>query len=258
MSDRGQGKSPARQTRGISPIFLLVLAVFAGIWWELATGRGGAIGVFAFVFMGWIISLCLHEWGHAVAAWFGGDRGVAEFGYLTLNPAKYANPFVSLILPLAFLAVGGIGLPGGAVYVNTQALRGTGWRVAVSAAGPAMNFVFLIVIALAARFAPMSDALAGALAFLAFVQATAFILNLLPIPGLDGFGIIEPFFPEHERAAMAQIGSWVSLLFFVLILSVPQLLAPVWNVAQILSNAVGVDSGEIIYGYGLFRFWDAG
>ena len=68
---------------------------------------------------GWLVSLCLHEFGHAYTAWKYGDRDVEVRGYLTLNPLKYTNPLLSLGLPVLFIALGGIGLPGGAVYVRT-------------------------------------------------------------------------------------------------------------------------------------------
>ena len=66
-----------------------------------------------FVFGGWMISLCLHEFGHAIVAYFGGDTSVKDKGYLTLNPLNYTDPGLSLLLPMIFLVMGGIALPGG-------------------------------------------------------------------------------------------------------------------------------------------------
>ena len=259
MSDPAQTPSLAPPaTRGISLIFILLLLVFAGAALELGLGRGGEIGVFVFVFVGWIISLCLHEWGHAATAWAGGDRSVEELGYLTLNPLRYANPFLSIVIPLLFLAMGGIGFPGGAVYVNLNALRGPGWRAAVSAAGPAMNLLFLVAISLLIHLGGAGGVLLSALAFLALLQATAFVLNLLPIPGLDGFGIIQSLFPQSEQAAMAQIGRFVSLAFFVVVISMPQVLRPVWDVALTLCSYAGIDRGDIANGAALFQFWESG
>lgn len=259
MSDPAQHSSVARpETRGVSLIFIVMLLVFAGATLELGLGRGGEIGVFVFVFVGWIISLCLHEWGHAATAWAGGDRSVEELGYLTLNPLRYANPFLSIVIPLLFLAMGGIGFPGGAVYVNTRALRGPGWRAAVSAAGPAMNLLFLVALALIIHIGGAGGVLLSALAFLGLLQATAFVLNLLPIPGLDGFGILQSLFPQSEQAAMARIGRLVSLAFFVVVISAPQVLAPVWEVALNICNFVGIDRADIANGGVLFQFWARG
>jgi Zn-dependent protease len=241
--------------RGVSPIFLLIVAVFVGAGVELGLGRGGQIGTFVFVFVGWLTSLCLHEWGHAATAYAGGDRAVSERGYLTLNPIRYANPLLSVAVPLLFLAAGGIGFPGGAVYVNKEALRNKWWRAAVSAAGPGMNVVVLIVCALTLRFAPLNETLAGAIAFLAFLQATAVVLNLLPVPGLDGFGILESFFPPHERAMIAPFANTIFLIFFVLLVLTP-LFDPILNAAETACNWAGISSLDIETGIHQFRFWD--
>src|SRR5574342_1062426 len=107
---------------------------------------------FAIVLFGWIFSLCLHEFSHALVAYLGGDYTVREKGYLTFNPLKYTHPVYSLLLPLLFLAMGGIGLPGGAVYIERHRLRGPRWETAVSLAGPAMNALVAIVIGLLLRF----------------------------------------------------------------------------------------------------------
>src|SRR5262249_12821862 len=143
----------------------------------------------------------------------------------------------------------------GAVYVNNDALRGPAWRAGVSAAGPAMNLLCLLVIALVLRFVPLSETLNAALSMLGFLQATALILNLLPVPGLDGFGILESLFPASERAAMAQIGQVVFMVFLVVMVTTPELLRPIWIVAERLTQLVGVDSNQINSGYELFRFW---
>jgi Zn-dependent protease len=58
------------------------------------------IEIAVFVFLGWILSLCLHEFGHAIAAYYGGDTSVKEKGYLTLNPLKYVDPVLTLIMPI--------------------------------------------------------------------------------------------------------------------------------------------------------------
>ncbi|MBY0564921.1 MAG: site-2 protease family protein [Hyphomonadaceae bacterium] len=240
----------------VSPVFIGLVVLFVGIAYALAVGRGGPFGVFALALVGWIISLCLHEWGHAASAWASGDRSVAERGYLTLDPLRYAHPFMSIVLPLLFLAMGGIGFPGGAVYVNKDAVRTPLLRSAVSAAGPAMNLVCLLAIGAALTFLPMSAPLAAGLAFLGVLQATALILNLLPVPGLDGFGILENVFPAKERAMLQPLGQIVAIGFLIAIFTVPQLLQPIWSVALLLCEALGVDRGDIAAGYEQFRFWE--
>jgi Zn-dependent protease len=92
--------------------------------------------------LGWILSLCFHEFSHALVAYWGGDTTVKDKGYLTFNPLKYTEPGLSLIMPLIFILIGGIGLPGGAVYINHRLLRDRYWASYVSAAGPFSNILF--------------------------------------------------------------------------------------------------------------------
>ena len=96
---------------------------------------------FLVVLVGWVFSLCLHEFSHALVAYLGGDFTVREKGYLTFNPLKYTHPIYSLLLPILFLVMGGIGLPGGAVYIETWRLRSRKWESAVALAGPLSNLV---------------------------------------------------------------------------------------------------------------------
>ena len=101
---------------------------------------------FIVVIVGWIFSLCLHEFSHAVVAYYGGDTSVKDKGYLTFNPLKYTHPIYSIVLPMVFLLLGGIGLPGGAVYIETWRLRSRRWEAAVSLAGPASNLLLAILL----------------------------------------------------------------------------------------------------------------
>src|SRR5919202_1805567 len=101
-----------------------------------------------FVFLGWILSVCLHEFGHAVVAYWGGDTSVKYKGYLTLNPLKYTDAEMSLILPILFLLMGGIAFPGGAVYIDRSRLRSRLWESAVCAAGPFANLLLTLLLAI--------------------------------------------------------------------------------------------------------------
>lgn len=210
--------------------------------------------VFVFVLIGWVISLCLHEFAHARVAYAGGDTSVAAKGYLSLNPLRYTEPVYSLLLPLLFLALGGIGLPGGAVYIETHRLRGRGWQSAVSLAGPAANLAVAAVIGLALRLVPPSEsALAPALAFLGLLQVSAVVLNLLPLPPLDGFGIIEPFLPHAVQEKARGAGRWALWGVFILLWSPAGALF--WWVVFELARLLGVPEELAMEGYRAFQFW---
>ena len=90
---------------------------------------------FIAVMICWILSVCVHEFAHALVAYLGGDKSVVAKGYLHFNIFAYIHPVTSILLPALFLFMGGVPLPGGAVYIDDRALRSPAWRSAVSAAG---------------------------------------------------------------------------------------------------------------------------
>lgn len=214
-----------RRLPAVSPIFALLVAVTAATGvglWAGAVPRAAGFLTILFVTAGWVTSLCIHEFGHAFVAYLGGDRSVVASGYLTLNPLRYANVVSSIVMPVVFLLVGGIGLPGGAVYVNHSALRARRWSTAVSLAGPVGTLLCAALVA--APFllagstweAPHVE-FASALAFLGFIEFFALVLNLVPVPGLDGFGAIRPWLPFSWQQTAGRLGmNGVFLVFLVL------------------------------------------
>src|SRR5262249_36844621 len=179
-------------------------------------------GEFIFVIAGWLVSLCLHEFGHAATAWRFGDHDEQVRGYLTLDPRRYAHPGLSLLLPMVFIALGGIGLPGAAVYVRTWFMSPMR-RTLVSLAGPAgraANLLLAVVLLTLTRllFDPEHWVLWAGVAFLGFLQIMAVVLNLLPIPGLDGYDALEPHLSAETQRAVAPAKQYgVFILLFVLL-----------------------------------------
>ncbi|MBV8755556.1 MAG: site-2 protease family protein [Hyphomicrobiales bacterium] len=211
---------------------------------------------FIFVVVGWIFSLCLHEFAHAAVAFLGGDTSVREKGYLTFNPLRYVDPIASLFVPLVFLLLGGIGLPGGAVYIDARRLRSRWWACAVALAGPAANLAIAGVLVLALSTGVMArSAAAPPLAFLALLQVMAVILNLLPLPPLDGYRAIAPFLPKNLQMTFDR---WGSLPLFILLLLwvVPTVSSWFWIATFRLAGALGVPLALAGLGLKQFRiFW---
>ena len=243
----------------VSSTFLWLLAAMAFGGWAAWTDSFARASVFIFVFFGWIVSLCLHEYAHARTALWAGDRSVLGRGYLTLDPLKYVSPGLSMLFPLVILILGGIGLPGGAVYIQMGAITDPRKRSMVSLAGPAANLLVGIVCALpflVARSTMIAHPrFAAALAFLVTLQFIAFVLNLLPIPGLDGFGATEPFLPRSTLAAIAPYRGYAPILLFVLIsrsLTVNKL---VFGTADDMAAFLNVPNQLADIGHYLFKFW---
>ncbi len=211
---------------------------------------------FIVVLVGWVFSLCLHEFSHALVAYYGGDTTVREKGYLTFNPLKYTHPVYSLLLPLLFLLLGGIGLPGGAVYIETWRLRSRGWVSAVSLAGPTSNLVLAIVLGIILSVAPVtSSGVWPGLAFLAFLQVSALVLNLIPLPPFDGFGALEPYLPVNVRMSVAQTRGMIPLVVFFLLWYVPFINDLFWSLVISLARLAGVPLQLAQLGLRGFQFW---
>jgi Zn-dependent protease len=242
----------------VSPIFLGILAVTIGAGFLTMTDSPTAITVSVVVLIigGWAVSLCLHEFGHAITAYRGGDRSVAAKGYLTLDPRRYTDPLLSLVLPIILIIIGGIPLPGGAVWINRHALRSKGRESLVSFAGPLTNLVFGGVLAVVVAATEPNFVLAAALSYLALLQLLAFVLNMLPVPGLDGYGVIEPYLPWSWQRFGDRARPYAFLVLFALLLALPAVFAPLWNAGFGLFELFGGQSGLAARGDRLFRFWE--
>ncbi len=253
---------PLHQSVRPSPVFLVLVGLTmlggAMAWQAAATVRPIAyVGVFIFVIAGWLVSLSLHEFGHAFTAWRFGDHDVAVRGYLTLNPLKYANPMLSIGLPLLFIALGGIGLPGGAVYLRTGFMSPR-QRTIVSLAGPLANLVLALALLAAARlfYDPDRAVFWAGVASLGFLQVTALLLNLLPIPGLDGYGALEPHLSPATQRALEPAKQFGFLILLVVLLA-PALNQWFFTLVFWFFDASGVPQKLVGAGLNLTRFWSA-
>ena len=247
---------PASRLR-ISPIFLALVAVAAaGGALTLVPARPAIFGgVIVLVLAGWAVSLCLHEFGHAVVADRAGDHSVRGMGYLTLDIRRYTNLGLTFVLPLLFLLIGGIPLPGGAVWINRAALRSRAAATMVSLAGPLVNLLLAVVLAVVVGTAGLPVALAAGLSFLALIQVLAFVLNILPLPGLDGFGAIEPYLSFSTRAAAARFAPYTALVLFAVLFLVPGVAALFFMAASSVFGAAGGSADLATVGQELFFFW---
>ncbi|WP_410653636.1 site-2 protease family protein [Amycolatopsis sp. cmx-4-54] len=213
------------------------------------------IGVILLVIGGWVASLTLHEFGHAVVAFRGGDHSVAHKGYLSMDVRKYTDPILSIVLPLVFLVIGGIPLPGGAVWIEHGRLRSRGVQSWVSLAGPLSNLGVGVLLTLVVALVPMASGLVIGLSFLALLQIVTFILNILPIPGLDGWGAIEPYLSPGAREFGAKARPWAPLALFAVLIAIPGASALFWEVSYAVFDSVGGFTRAAQYGQDAFMFW---
>jgi Zn-dependent protease len=238
-------KPPARPNPFVGPTILLVWIGLGA--WVVTTPSGP--GVFAFVMVGWILAVMLHEFSHAAVAWLAGDHTVAEKGYLSFDPRRYGDLGTSLVIPLL-------------VYLRNDLMRSRSWRAAASLAGPLATLVVLLVLSFGLSFwrgrgveGAGQTALFEALTVIAFLQAMALILNLLPIPGLDGFNAIRPFLPAAWAPAIRKAEGLALLAILVLIFVIPGASAALFTGAAVLGHLTGLDLQALQDGWNAFHFW---
>ncbi len=148
-----------------------------------------------------MLSVILHEVGHGYSAYLLGDPTAKNEGRLTLNPVPHIDLFGTVLLP-AFLLFFSNFIFGWAkpVPYNPYNLRGRFAEVIVAAAGPLTNVGIAVVAAGVIRFwSGMPEPFAALLLTVIFINLFLALLNLLPIPPLDGAKIVSSLLPARCR-----------------------------------------------------------
>jgi Zn-dependent protease len=179
-----------------------------------------------------VVAVILHEVSHGVvASWFGDDTA-KRAGRLTLNPIRHIDPFGSIILP-AMGALAGFPIFGYAkpVPVDPRRLRHPRRdMILVSLAGPATNLLLMAASALVARALASNGGLPGAIDqssphylaleiffYFALVNLLLGVVNLLPIPPLDGSALVERLLPERYLPAWYRFRPYGLLVLLILV-----------------------------------------
>ena len=158
---------------------------------------------------------------------------------------------------MLFIALGGIGLPGGAVYLRTSWMTAR-QKTLVSLAGPAANVALAILLLASTRlfYDPAHAVFWAGMAFLGFLQVTGALLNLLPVPGLDGYGALEPHLSPDTQRALAPAKTYGLLILFVLFIASP-LGDYFFGVVAWFVDLFGVQRFLVGNGLRLTQFWSA-
>lgn len=170
-----------------------------------------------------LFAITVHEAAHGYAARYFGDMTAAAAGRISLNPMRHIDPIGTLVLPAITLLVGGM-LFGWAkpVPVNFSRLRNPKSDMLwVAAAGPGSNFVMALLWALAIRIAVFLPpfiaqplALMGAAGIM--INVVLMVLNLLPIPPLDGGRIAVSLLPMPWAQRFAQLEPYGFVILLIL------------------------------------------
>lgn len=239
-------------------LFWTMLGTFAVLCALLAAQSPALDGIsnltrllgFGVVILGWLISLALHEWAHAYTAFRSGDHSVLGRGYLTLDIRKYTDLLMSVALPVVFLLLGGIPLPGGAVWINEANIPSRRQRSMVSAAGPAMNILFGIACLAIVKTGVLdgAPALELSLIYLGWLEFLTAAINLLPVPGLDGFGIIRPYLPYNVQVAAMNLSFAAIIILFIVLWNSPQALGFLFDLSDGAVATFGFNELQVALG----------
>jgi len=169
-----------------------------------------------------LLSLSVHEWGHAYMADRLGDDTPRLQGRVTLDPRAHIDMIGTVLMPVIALmvnfAVIGWAKP---VMINSRNLPKTADRAWVTIAGPAMNLVLALFAAVALGVAGhYSEGLARFARLVMQINVCLMFFNLLPVPPLDGSKFLMYWFGMSEEAysSFARFG-WIILLVLI---NIPQ------------------------------------
>ncbi len=172
-----------------------------------------------------LLAITLHEVAHGWAARYLGDPTAASLGRLSLNPIKHIDPIGTVVVPAILFMMSGF-LFGWAkpVPVNMQRLNNPKRDMAlVAAAGPASNFVmaFMWAIVLKFGFISESELLRTILIEMGKVGLSInlilMVLNLIPIPPLDGGRVLSGVLPDNLSQLLARIEPYGMFIIFGLL-----------------------------------------
>jgi len=195
-----------------------------------------------------VFAIVLHEAAHGYVARIFGDQTAWMLGRVTLNPIKHIDPVGTLAVPGLLLLTGAPFLFGWAkpVPVNFGNLRHPKRdMIWVAAAGPGANFAMALLWALLAQAAAPSGPWASDGLFLMArigisINLVLMVLNLLPIPPLDGGRIAVGLLPDRAASVLARVEPFGFIVVLVLLVTglLGDLMRPLLQAAASLLYAI--------------------
>lgn len=200
---------------------------------------------------GILLGFTVHEYGHAMMAYKLGDDTPKFQGRLTLNPISHIDPIGFIMIVLFHF---GWAKP---VQINKRAFKN--YRkddLKVSLAGPLANFItsiaLLFISTLIDKFFYMNNK--PFLLFMIIIQYAISMnmvlcfLNLIPIPGFDGFHILKDLFPNIMRKLPQNIELYGNFIFILCIIPLPFLQSSIFSYIVNLPASVVLSFFEKIFG----------
>ena len=180
-----------------------------------------------------ILAITLHEAAHGYVAMRFGDMTAYAAGRVSLNPIRHIDPVGTVVFPLALLAIAKLVGGGGILFgwakpvpVNFANLRHPKRDMLwVAAAGPLSNLAMALMWALALKAGLSSHAgdfglplaLMGAAGI--FINVIFMVLNLLPLPPLDGGRMLVSLLPHRLARGVSRVEPYGFVILIVLLVT---------------------------------------
>ncbi len=176
-----------------------------------------------------IYAITLHEVAHGVVSYYLGDSTAMHAGRLSLNPLKHIDVIGSIVVPVfLFWSSGFVFGWAKAVPVNEKNL-GSARRdmVLVAAAGPVANLLMSMFWAIIMKLGYLLSASRPDFGVLlvymgaagVFINAAIMMLNLLPLPPLDGGRILAGLLPQRYGRMLSRVEPWGFVILVVAIVT---------------------------------------
>jgi Zn-dependent protease len=198
-----------------------------------------------------LVAIPVHEMGHAAAAYFQGDRSVRYFGYFTFDPRRFLDPLGVIAV---FIALVGWGRR---VPIQPNRINSTRQRLVHELGGPAANLLVAIALGLVWRalsamgmqstFTLSTGVVGAAIYTIVFLNLSIFAFQLLPIPGLDGWDVIETLFRRRNPRFFFNVSTrrreiWIGAIVIVFLFQIFQgrnllelVMSPLYTPASLIS-----------------------
>ncbi len=178
-----------------------------------------------------LFALSLHEFAHGWTASKLGDPTAKLLGRVTINPFKHIDPIGTVILPILLLALGGF-IFGWAkpIPITWQNLRRPKRDIAIVAlAGPVANLLMAIIWIGIAKLGSLMIPQISNIGYLLFfmgqtgliINVIIMVLNLLPLPSLDGSRVLMGILPTKVSAFYSHLEPYGLFIFLALLLLPP-------------------------------------
>ena len=193
-----------------------------------------------------IVAIPVHEIGHALVATAMGDPSPRNRGYLRLRPSLYFSAYGVLAAFLANVTWGNL------APVNEYRLGGAVRKVAWALGGPAANLAAAVVLGIVVRvllsmgggvnyatpLVPPLEIVTNVVYAMFFLNLSTFAFNLLPVPGLDGWRVLEALFRRSNPRFFFDVAARQQTIWVVCVLIV--IVVPFLLHFDVLGTVVGI------------------